>query len=243
MQVIYMIRNTVNGNTYIGSSINFKSRKREHINDLIKNKHHSIALQRAFNKYGSESFCFEILEHVPNRENLINREQHYMDTMNPKYNICKKAYSLLGFKKSKEDNMKNSIRNTGVNNGNAKITKENIEEIKTMINIMSNKSIALMLGVSESTIERTCKKYGIKKIKKFYSAESKEKLAKIGASNSIKSVAKKVFIINSDGSKEVFRSISSAANHLNRSQSTLLQAINEGRKCAGVMVYLLNPKD
>ena len=243
MQAIYAIENTVNNNIYIGSSVNFRNRKSEHMNDLRKNKHHSVALQRAFNKYGEPSFIFKILEVVANRKDLISREQHYLDSLLPKYNTCKKAYSLLGFKKSAEDNIKNSIRNTGVNNGNAKITKENIEEIKTLINTMSNKSIALRFRVSESTIERTCKKYGIQKNKKFYSAESKEKLGRIGAANSLKSIAKKVFIINNDGSKEIFNSISMAARHLKRNPSTLLQAINESRKCAGVMVYLLNPED
>ena len=31
---------------------------------------------------------------------LIVREQHYIDTLNPPYNILKKANSLLGFKHS-----------------------------------------------------------------------------------------------------------------------------------------------
>lgn len=80
---VYQIRNTVNGKIYVGSvagKYGFCGRWSKHRNDLLKQHHHSVHLQRAWNKYGVDTFVFEILEEcVP--ENCIEREQHYMDTL------------------------------------------------------------------------------------------------------------------------------------------------------------------
>ena len=59
---IYQIRNLVNGKVYVGSAVNLQHRRREHRSDLRNGNHHSIKLQRAYNKYGESSFAFEILE-------------------------------------------------------------------------------------------------------------------------------------------------------------------------------------
>ena len=43
---VYIIKNTLNGKVYIGSTISgFKKRIKEHIYELIKNKHHSNHLK------------------------------------------------------------------------------------------------------------------------------------------------------------------------------------------------------
>lgn len=93
---IYQIRNIVNDKVYIGSAIYLKGRKNIHLYHLRNNKHHSQYLQKSFNKYGEENFVFEVLEFVESKENLIEREQFYIDTLNPDYNICKTAGSRLG---------------------------------------------------------------------------------------------------------------------------------------------------
>ena len=75
---IYQIRNLVNGKVYVGSAVNLQHRRREHRSDLRNGTHHSIKLQRAYNKYGESSFAFEILEYVEDRNQLIEREQYYI---------------------------------------------------------------------------------------------------------------------------------------------------------------------
>ena len=89
--IIYEIRNLVNLDRYIGSSINPKSRKREHFNSLSKNTHHSIVLQRAFNKYGKDSFQFIVIEEQIPYEILREREDYWIKKLNPKYNIYQSA--------------------------------------------------------------------------------------------------------------------------------------------------------
>jgi len=88
---VYKITNQVNGKIYIGSSKNIKGRWRRHKSALRNDKHGNPHLQNAFNKYGSDNFEFAIVEKIVNVEDLIDREQHYMDTLKPKYNIRPKA--------------------------------------------------------------------------------------------------------------------------------------------------------
>lgn len=72
---------------YIGSSVNLRKRRRDHLYDLRKGIHRNSHLQRAYVKYGNENFHFEIVEHVERREDLIHREQYYLDLLAPYYNI------------------------------------------------------------------------------------------------------------------------------------------------------------
>lgn len=98
MSGIYIIRNTINNKIYIGSSIDIQKRWNTHKRDLMKNIHHSIILQRAYNKYGENNFSYEIIENISNRDILISREQIWLDFFKPEYNICVTAGSNLGRK-------------------------------------------------------------------------------------------------------------------------------------------------
>ena len=83
---IYMIINLINGNRYIGSSKNIQQRLQTHRSNLRNNHHCNIHLQNAWNKYGEAKFDYSILEFC--EENIrINREQYYVNTLKPEYNI------------------------------------------------------------------------------------------------------------------------------------------------------------
>tara|TARA_R100001510_G_C7596784_1_gene164625 strand:- start:145 stop:870 length:726 start_codon:yes stop_codon:yes gene_type:complete len=84
---------------YIGSAVDLKKRKNNHLSDLNKKKHCNRHLQNVYNKHGM--FDFEILENC-NKDYLIKREQHYLDTMKPNLNILKVAFSSIGYKHKKE---------------------------------------------------------------------------------------------------------------------------------------------
>lgn len=58
---IYSITNLVNNKKYIGQSINIHDRWTRHKYQLNTNSHDNIVLQRAWNKYGKNSFKFEII--------------------------------------------------------------------------------------------------------------------------------------------------------------------------------------
>ena len=107
---IYRITCTINGKFYIGSALDLRVRQRQHLSDLRRNKHHSITLQRAWNKYTEEAFIFEVLE-LTLPPFLLEREQYWLDKLkpfNPKngYNIAHNAHSRLGLKASAETRKK-----------------------------------------------------------------------------------------------------------------------------------------
>ena len=87
---IYVIRNIVNDNIYIGSSVNIKKRFCQHRNSLRKNKHHNKYLQRSWNKYGEENFEFVVIEHHSYPEKILGRENQYILLYNKKWilKIC-----------------------------------------------------------------------------------------------------------------------------------------------------------
>lgn len=93
---IYQITNQVNGKRYIGSAVNLKRRWQEHLKTLRRGEHENEHLQHAYDKYGEESFEFSVLECVDDTSQPILREQHYLDTLKPEYNIAPLAGSTLG---------------------------------------------------------------------------------------------------------------------------------------------------
>lgn len=77
---IYSIRNTVNGRRYVGSSRTVEERWKNHRNLLERGAHHAPILQKAWKKYGSAAFVWEILEECE-LDALLVREQHFIDTL------------------------------------------------------------------------------------------------------------------------------------------------------------------
>jgi len=100
---IYKIVCVVTGRFYVGSAVKLGQRRYRHFNELRRNAHHNITLQRAFNKYGEESFTFEIIELV-SPEDLLIREQLWLDLLDPfgdrGFNIASEAGSSLGLRLS-----------------------------------------------------------------------------------------------------------------------------------------------
>ena len=115
---IYKITCTATGKFYIGSAKDIRHRLARHKSDLGRNVHHNTLLQRAVNKYGKDMFEFEILEFVDDTESLLQREQHYLDTLNPcdiniGFNLAIEAGSKLGVPTTEETKAKISKTLTG----------------------------------------------------------------------------------------------------------------------------------
>jgi group I intron endonuclease len=114
---IYKITCIITNKYYIGSSINIITRWNSHKNDLKNNKHHSYKIQKTWNKYGEKNFIFEIIEECdPVKEIILEREQFYIDYMNPFFNICKIAGNVMGVKRTPETCKKISDARKGENN-------------------------------------------------------------------------------------------------------------------------------
>jgi hypothetical protein len=98
---VYQIVNKFNNKVYIGGTLNLRERIINHVSELKHHKHHSIHLQRAFDKYGIDAFYFEILEICDSNWKIIGEiEQKYINSHiktfhKTTYNI--KPFSQKGF--------------------------------------------------------------------------------------------------------------------------------------------------
>jgi group I intron endonuclease len=112
---IYRWNNLITNKSYIGSSIYLSRRFSKYYSiTFIKNQRNSSLIYKAILKYGISNFNLDIIEYCEKNE-LINREQYYINNLNPEYNICKVAGSTLNRKHSDETKHKLKIRNIGVN--------------------------------------------------------------------------------------------------------------------------------
>lgn len=196
---IYRIRNLKNGKLYIGSAKNLKVRYRSHRNDLKRQKHHSIILQRAWNKYGENNFIFEVVEEVSNLDNLLKREQHYLDSLSPDYNICTVAGNCTGRKFSKETREKMSKSASG------RIVSEEGKRKRSEASKGSGNNF-----YGKKHTEKTKEKIRIARAKQIITKETKEKLSK-RFSGEKNPAAKKVMRIDpKSGNKVIYDYIKQA---------------------------------
>jgi hypothetical protein len=109
---VYKFNNKLNGNFYIGSSVNLSRRFNNYfsLSYISKVKNH-LTISRAIIKYGYSNFELEILEYC-DVSDLLLLEQFYIDKLKPAYNIAKIAGSTLGIKKTKEqrENISNALK-------------------------------------------------------------------------------------------------------------------------------------
>jgi group I intron endonuclease len=95
---IYRLTNSITGATYVGSAVDLTRRLRDYFSikflqkEILKNK---SLIYRALLKYGYSNFKLEILEYC-DKTSTISREQYFIDSLNPEYNLCLKAGSSLG---------------------------------------------------------------------------------------------------------------------------------------------------
>lgn len=87
---IYKIENDITRKVYIGSTINPESRMLHHFAALRAGKHHSIHLQRSFDKYGEEHFHFSVIDEC-DADDRLQVEQRYLDELKP---FDEKSYNV-----------------------------------------------------------------------------------------------------------------------------------------------------
>lgn len=109
---IYQIVNKVNGKRYVGSAVCIRKRWHAHRCGFRLSKHPNRYLMSSWQKYGEEAFTFEILEHC-SLDELLVREQWWIDSTSPEYNLSPTAGSCRGVKHTEEVRRRVSERNKG----------------------------------------------------------------------------------------------------------------------------------
>lgn len=139
MVVIYGLRNTVNGKSYVGCTRNAGKRLREHRCLLRAGEHQCKSLQADWSAFGEATFRMVVLEELGDNvavDRKRERELWWMDAV-PSYNegrvsfqpppdapaLAAKARVANGYRPSAESNLKRSIAQLGVPKGHgAKIS-------------------------------------------------------------------------------------------------------------------------
>lgn len=124
---------------YIGNSLSIAIRRNKHFSLLKKGIHHSKYLQNYYNKYGENSLCFEIIEkyNFPidyevslKKDYLESAEQHYINTLNPSFNMRKIVGHLNPRVVTEEEKIRTSNRHK--NNSYCKGYKFTKQQLKNL---------------------------------------------------------------------------------------------------------------
>lgn len=109
---IYRWTNVNNKKSYMRSSSNLTRRFQCYLNTNYMLRYKSKSkIYSSLLKHGYNAFTLEIVEYCE-KEELIIREQNYLDKLNPSYNILKIAGSSLGYTHSEQTKNLMSVNNT-----------------------------------------------------------------------------------------------------------------------------------
>lgn len=109
ISAVYIIKNAITNEIYIGSSSNVQNRWHVYKNSTNYLRYPNNLLYRSIHKYGIKNFEFSILEECDVNK-LLEREQFYIDKLKPEYNIAKSKSNLTTAEAARERCKKNRDR-------------------------------------------------------------------------------------------------------------------------------------
>ena len=175
-----------------------------------------MAIYKAILKYGYSEFSLEILEYC-DPDKVLDREQYYVDLLNPEYNILKTAGSSRGYKHTEETLAKFKLR---VFTGEARAN-------------LSASATGRVLS-DEAKAKISAARSGIK-----LSAETRAKLS--AATTAIHGVAVEVINVKTDVTKQ-FSTMTEAGLALGVSRTTIKKAIQSGKVFRKDYIIKINKK-
>ena len=101
---VYRWVNTLNGKSYIGSSLGLSRRKQRHLRELKCNKHPNRHLQAAWTIYGETAFQFEVLSYCLETD-LLWQEQLAINA----FRAVQDGYNLAKFPTSPMKGLKHTL--------------------------------------------------------------------------------------------------------------------------------------
>nr|QWC53700.1 GIY-YIG endonuclease [Rhizoctonia solani] len=98
---IYCWINILNGKYYIGSAVDLGNRFNDYFQDSYYKSRSNTLIVRSILKYGIGNFALVILDFV-DKDDLLSREDHFIQTLNPEYNILQNAGNSMGYNHTPE---------------------------------------------------------------------------------------------------------------------------------------------
>lgn len=101
----------INNKGYVGSSVSIPHRLKHHLWSMLNNRHHNRTIQNLYNKYSKAKF--KIIE-ICSEDDLIIREKHYIDTLQPYCNHILDPIKIIRdetYKKRISDGLKKAYAN------------------------------------------------------------------------------------------------------------------------------------
>ena len=123
---IYAIKNTATGRYYIRSSKNLQKRWQEHRYHLKRGTHHSLKLQRSYDKHGVDAFEFSVLKRVDDLSSLEEVEAEFIElykAWTDGYNVLKRGAKLADYP---DGTVRNVNQGSYVHRQHKKPTKERL---------------------------------------------------------------------------------------------------------------------
>ncbi|MGH0371744.1 NUMOD3 domain-containing DNA-binding protein [Sinorhizobium meliloti] len=131
---VYALRHLETGSVYVGGSSNVPTRKFSHLYKLARGKHENSTIQALYDASPSGNNAFECaMIECCNRDDLVKREQFWIDTLKPDLNRGK---SNIGHKVfSEESKARMSMLRTG--EGNAFYGRHHTAETKARLSALN----------------------------------------------------------------------------------------------------------
>lgn len=229
VSAVYCITNTVNGKKYIGSSSNLYSRLLKHRALLRHGSHGNVELQNDWDRFGEDSFDYEVVEECP-ENNLKIREDYYIKNSKDIYNS---AIGTIGFTfRNETRNRMSTSRKSGFKNGTItpyqlrKVSKYDLDG-NFIVEYDSLKEAAKTEGIHVSSIIR-CANGTYSQNNGFrWSYERKDNIGPYEAPKNIK--PNKYIYIVKDGDNELrFDGCKACAEYFGVSTTSVEQVIHNG---------------
>lgn len=151
---VYRWINKITNKSYVGASFNLSYRlKNYYSTKYMQNKllAGNSLIYYAFLNYEYSDFYLEILEYC-DKQDIVNKEQYYIDLFKPEYNILKYARSSLGFKHSAATKNLMRMAKLGKTNSLGYSLKIENKYTRDIIVYSSIKQAAKSLGYHPSTL-------------------------------------------------------------------------------------------
>jgi group I intron endonuclease len=224
---IYCIENTVTNKKYIGQSKNIYDRWRRHKGELNHGNHDNDYLQKAWNKYGEDSFSFYILDTCEINE-LDQREIYYIELYNTLDRDC--GYNLKSGGQFIKNTLSKESRKKLSNSIKESYCHSNLKEVRRIdaLNQWTNPEI------KEKIIGKNNGMYG-----RHHTEESKKKMSE--HSKGIRSFRRNTTPVFCLELNKQFNDATEASKDLSLDSSGILKVCRGERKtCGGYHWKFLN---